>query len=106
LFHATTRDGLRFSPRERIATEGTPRHPQLTATSAGLVAAWDEQTASGLPRVVLARLRSGSGPAGVSREIVSGSARAQTPAIAASSEGVVIAWAEGAEPSVIRVERR
>ena len=106
LFHATTRDGLRFSPRERIATEGTPRHPQLTATSAGLVAAWDEQTASGLPRVVLARLRRGSGPAGVSREIVSGSARAQTPAIAASSEGVVIAWAEGTEPSVIRVERR
>jgi hypothetical protein len=97
LFHATSRRGI----------EGTPRHPQLTTTAGGLVAAWDEQTASGSPRVVLARLTSsGSGPARVSREIVSGSARAQTPAIASASEGVVIAWAEGTEQPVIRVERR
>jgi hypothetical protein len=107
LFHATSRSGGTFSPRERIAIEGTPRHPQLTTTAGGLVAAWDEQTASGSPRVVLARLTSsGSGPARVSREIVSGSARAQTPAIASASEGVVIAWAEGTEQPVIRVERR
>jgi hypothetical protein len=106
LFHATSRSGGTFSPRERIATDGMPRHPQLTATAAGLFAAWDEQTAGG-SRVVLARLASsGSGPARVSREIVSGSARAQTPTIAGASEGVVIAWAEGTEQSVIRVERR
>lgn len=106
LFHATSRSGGAFSARERIATEGTPRHPQLTAIAGGLVAAWDEQTASGSPYVVLTRLASGAGQARVSREIVSGSARAQTPAIAATSEGVVIAWAEGTEQSVIRVERR
>ena len=45
LFHATVRNGGTFSPRERIATEVTPRHPQLTATSAGFVAVWDEQDA-------------------------------------------------------------
>jgi hypothetical protein len=107
LFHAASRNGGTFSPRERIATEGTPRHPQLTSTSAGLVAAWDEQTASGSRRVVLARFtRVGSDSAHVSREIVSGSARPQTPAIAGTSDAVVIAWAEGTEQSVIRVERR
>jgi hypothetical protein len=107
LFHATSESGGTFSARDRIAIEGTPRHPQLTATARGLVAAWDEQTASGSPHVVLARLTSsGAGPARVSREIVSGSARAQTPAIAGTSEGVVIAWAEGTEQPVIRVERR
>jgi len=106
LFHATVRNGGTFSPRERIATEGTPRHPQLTATSAGVVAAWDEQEGSSR-RVILARLASrSSAPTHVSREIVSGNARAQTPAIAATSNAVLIAWAEGTEQSVIRVERR
>ncbi len=66
-----------------IATEGTPRHPQLTATAGGLVAAWDEQTASGSPRVVLAR----GSPARLegrraSRARSSVGAPAQTPAIA------------------------
>jgi hypothetical protein len=57
--------------------------------------------------VVLAHVtHGGSDPAHFSREIVSGSARAQTPAIAGTSDAVVIAWAEGAEQSVIRVERR
>jgi hypothetical protein len=107
LFHAAGRNGDAFSPRERMVTEGTPRHPQLAATSAGLVAAWDEQIASGSRRVVLAHVtHGGSDPAHFSREIVSGSARAQTPAIAGTSDAVVIAWAEGAEQSVIRVERR
>ena len=104
LFHAASRNGGAFSSRERIASEGTPRHPQLAATTAGLVAAWDEETATGSRRVVLARL-SGS-PARVSREIASGTSRAQTPSIAGTSDGVVIAWTEGTEQSVIRIERR
>jgi len=107
LFHAATRDGRTFSPRERVATEGTPRHPQLSWTPAGLVAAWDEETGNGSRRVVLARFKSGGSPgARVSREAVSGSARAQTPALAGTSDGVVLAWTEGTEQSVIRVERR
>jgi hypothetical protein len=102
LFHAASRNGGAFSPRTRITAEGTPRHPQLAATSAGLVAAWDEQTAAGSRRVVLARLTGDT----AHREIVSGSARAQTPALAGTSDGVVLAWTEGTEQSVIRVERR
>ena len=97
LFHAVTRDGRTFSPRERMATEGTPRHPQLVVTPRGPAAAWDEEIAGGNRRVVLSL--------GASRVILS-SARAQTPALAQTSGGVAVAWAEGSDRSVIRVERR
>jgi hypothetical protein len=99
LFHAVTRDGLRFSSREQIATEGTARHPQLVATSRGLAAAWDEESDGGNRRVVLMRQLNQT------REILSG-VRSQTPALAVSDDTLVIAWTEGSETSVIRVARR
>jgi hypothetical protein len=55
---------------------------------------------------VLARFANRPGAAKVAREIVSDKARAQTPAIAGAADTVVIAWTEGAQRSVIRVERR
>jgi hypothetical protein len=99
LFHAVTRDGRTFSSRERIATGGTPRHPQLVATAHDVAAAWDEETEGGARRVVFQRVLSQK------REVMS-SARAQTPALAATADAVVIAWAEGADASVIRVALR
>ncbi len=43
LFHASTRDGRTFSPRERIPTQGQANHPQLAIDAAGALAAtWDE----------------------------------------------------------------
>lgn len=43
LFHASTRDGRTFSPRERIPTQGMANHPQLAIDAAGALAAtWDE----------------------------------------------------------------
>ena len=43
LFHATTRDGRTFSPRERLPTQGQANHPQLAIDAAGVLAAsWDE----------------------------------------------------------------
>jgi hypothetical protein len=43
LFHAMTRDGRTFSPRERIPTKGHANHPQLAIDAAGTLAAtWDE----------------------------------------------------------------
>ncbi|MEQ1728586.1 MAG: sialidase family protein [Vicinamibacterales bacterium] len=43
LFHASTRDGRTFSPRERISTRGQSNHPQLAIDPAGALAAtWDE----------------------------------------------------------------
>lgn len=43
LFHAMTRDGRTFTPRERIPTEGQANHPQLTIDGTGTLAVvWDE----------------------------------------------------------------
>jgi len=99
LFHAATRDGRTFSKRERVATEGTPRHPQLVSTSRGVAAAWDEEVDGGARRVVfMSGLTDG-------REVLS-AVRAQTPTLAATDDGVVIAWTEGTDASAIRVARR
>jgi hypothetical protein len=43
LFHAMSKDGRTFTPRERIPTEGQANHPQLAIDQAGTLAvAWDE----------------------------------------------------------------
>lgn len=43
LFHAMTKDGRTFTPRERIPTEGQANHPQLTIDGKGTLAVvWDE----------------------------------------------------------------
>jgi hypothetical protein len=100
LFQSVTRDGRAFSQRERLPTDGVPRHPQLVAVARGIVAAWDEEMPGGSRRVVVERtaLRGG-------REIVA-SGRAQTPSVADTGDGVVVAWTEGAGLSSIRVDRR
>jgi hypothetical protein len=100
LFHAVTRDGRTFSPRERVSTEGTPRHAQLAASARGLAAAWDEEVAGGNRRVVFTRSLNQAQPETLS------SLRAQTPALAATGDSVVIAWTEGTATSLIRVTRR
>jgi hypothetical protein len=99
LFHASMRDGRAFSARERVSTEGTPRHPQLAFTARGLAAAWDEEVDGGARRVVFVSSLNRN------REVLS-SARAQTPSLAATADAVVIAWTEGTDESVIRVARR
>jgi hypothetical protein len=107
LFYSTTRDGRAFSTRQRIATDGTPRHPQMIVQGRAIIAAWDEEITGGRRQVVIGRAAVGDGAGAVrfSREIVSDGARAQTPAIASVPDGFVIAWSAGADRSVIRVER-
>lgn len=74
LFYAATRDGRTFSPRQRIATAGTPRHPQVVAAADGsLTLTWDEETAAGR-RVLLGRAAPGA--VRFSREVLSGAERA------------------------------
>ena len=99
-------DGRQFTPRERIPTEGLPRHPQIAIDSRGsVVAAWDEQV-KGTRRVVVGRaIVNGRGPARFTHEIL-GAAGAVYPAVAAVADGVAVAWTNGPpQASVIRVER-
>jgi hypothetical protein len=106
LFHAVSSDGRQFAPRERIPTEGVPRHPQIAIDSRGsVVAAWDEQV-KGTRRVVVGRgIVDGRGPARFTHEIL-GAAGAAYPAVAAVADGVAVAWTNGPpDGSVIRVTR-
>jgi hypothetical protein len=106
LFYAVSSDGHQFTPRERIPTEGLPRHPQIAIDSHGsAVAAWDEQV-KGSRRVVVGRaMVNGRGPARFTHEIL-GVAGAAYPAVAAVADGVAVAWTNGPpDGSVIRVTR-
>jgi len=107
LFHATSRDGRTFSPRQRIPAEGVPRHPQIAIDSQGNpVVAWDEETREGR-RVALARgTMQGGGTVRFLRERIGGGERGVYPAIAAAGDGIVLAWTSGqAGQTVIATER-
>ena len=106
LFYAVSSDGRQFTPRERIPTEGLPRHPQIAIDArASVVAAWDEQV-KGTRRVVIGRaIVNGRGRRG-SRARSSPPPERVYPAVAAVADGVVVAWTNGPpEGSVIRVAR-
>jgi hypothetical protein len=97
-FHASTRDGVTFTPRQRIDTLGTPKpsHPQLTVdVCRALTLVWDET--QGSTRHVLTRqltpLPSGDVRVGALR-IVSGTRAAVYPVVAPTPNGVVMAWTE------------
>lgn len=106
LFYAVSNDGRTFTSRERIPTQGTPHHPQLTLDRSGHpVVTWDEAE-SGTRRVAVARAQSaGSGAPTFVRQILSESERAIYPvAVTAGSNDVIVAWTSGeAAESTIRI---
>ena len=55
LFYAMSKDGRRFTERQKIPTQGVPRHVQVTVTPASqILVAWDEQS-PGTRRIAIAR---------------------------------------------------
>jgi hypothetical protein len=107
LFYARSTDGHQFSQRQRIPTEGVPRHPQIAITSKGeIIVAWDEQ-AEGGRRVALARasLDGKSTPRFV-REPLDGGGPGVYPVIAPIDQGAIIAWTGGSGADTrLHVER-
>jgi hypothetical protein len=102
-------DGRRFTPRQRIPTEGFPRHPQIAVSGDGaLVVTWDEQ-ASGSRRVALARgVADPDGTVRFVRQVVttSTSTRGSYPVVATTRDGIVAVWTSGpATQSVLQIER-
>lgn len=107
LFHAVTRDGKSFTPRQLVPANGTPRHPQLAALAGGaVVAVWDE-AAAGRRRVVLARGTAAVGkPLTFERTLLGDGPRDEYPVVAAVPDGAVVAWVSGpTDGSMIRVRR-
>jgi hypothetical protein len=105
LFYAMSADGKRFTPRERIPTEGMPHHPQIAiAPDGSLTVVWDEG-AHGARRAVVGRA-SADGEPRFSRDVIAGPDPAVYPIVAAVRDGVIAAWTSGVGArSVIRVER-
>jgi hypothetical protein len=106
LFYAMSPDGGRFTPRQRIPTEGVPRHAQIVVSGRGkLVVTWDEQSSGGR-RVALARGTAGTNGVRFARDVISDAARASYPVIATTQDGIVAAWTSGlATQSVLRIQR-
>jgi hypothetical protein len=107
LFYAATADDRQFSVRQRLPTEGTPRHPQIAIGPTGVLSlVWDEQL-NGTRRVVVAQgLPAERGTTRFTRVPLAASERGEFPVVAAVDDGSVVAWTSGpATRSVIRVER-
>jgi hypothetical protein len=96
LFYATSADGMRFTPRQQIPTEGVPRHPQIALGSSGqIVVAWDEQS-SGTRSIALAhRTFDGNGMARFSRETLRDDAPGNYPFLATAASGIIVGWTSG-----------
>ncbi len=105
LFYSTSRNGRQFTPRYRIPTQGTPRHPQIAVTSDGSLAiAWDEQL-NGTRRVVAAEAVANGGPRFI-RVPLGNSERGEYPVVAGVDDGFAAAWTGGVPPqTVIRVQQ-
>jgi hypothetical protein len=99
IFYAMSRDGRMFTPRVKLPTEGTPRHPQIAAAPDGsIVAAWDE-TGRGSRRAVVARAR----PSGFERIFATDDA-AVYPAIAIGGAATIVVYASRDAIRVTRAE--
>jgi hypothetical protein len=107
LFYATSPDGRRFTARQRIPTDGVPRHPQIAIGSRNqIVVAWDEQ-ARGARRVALARgTVQANGTVQFARQLVANGESGVYPVVAAVGDATVIAWTSGpAGQTTLRTER-
>jgi Cu/Ag efflux protein CusF len=98
LFHASTRDGVTFTARQRIETLGTPKpsHPQLVADACGsLTLVWDESQGSTRRAMMrqLTPLPSGDVRVG-ELHVVSGPHSAVYPVVAPTLTAVVAAWTD------------
>ncbi len=106
LFYATSTDGRRFTAKQRIPSEGVPRHPQLALGARGVLVTWDEQ-ANGRRRIALARgTVDDSGLVRFVRQAIVDPQPGGHPVLATTAEGAVLAWTSGGTgQTVLRIER-
>jgi hypothetical protein len=96
LFYASSSDGVTFTARQRIPTEGLPHHPRIALAADGsLAVAWDELT-KGSRRVALARaIRADKGFPNFRREPLTSQSPAVYPALAVAGRDVIVVWTSG-----------
>jgi len=96
LFHTMTADGVTFTPRVKLPTQGQANHPQIAAAADGsLVVVWDE-SGSGTRSIARARgVLDGSGQVTFTRSAASGTETGVYPVVLAGDSGVVSIWTAG-----------
>ena len=107
LFYAMSTDGVRFTPRERVPTEGIPHHPRIVLGAGGAVTvAWDE-SGNGSRRIAVARGSvTADGRPRFQWTALTNGGSAIYPAIAVAGDSIVMAWTSGASTTAtIHVER-
>jgi hypothetical protein len=107
LFYAESRDGVSFTPRQRVPTEGVPRQVRIASRPGGRVAMVWEEGAAGMRRVALGLgIPDETGRLRWQRRVISGDSLATYPVLAPVEDGVVTAWVHdtSGDPGV-RVER-
>jgi hypothetical protein len=107
LFYATSRDDRQFTTRQRIPTEGVPRHPQIAVGSRGeIIVVWDEQV-RGTRQTALGRgTTNANGTAQFVRQPIADSSSAVYPVVATADDAVIVAWTSGpAGQTKLRTER-
>jgi hypothetical protein len=104
LFHASSADGRTFSSRTPLPSNGNASHPQvIVAPDGSLIAAWDE-LAAGKRQVQVARGRPSANNEFTFSLLPAADARAGVyPALAATSSGAVLAWAQPREGTQSRI---
>ena len=103
IFHASTKDGQRFTRRSRVPTHGSlkPSHPQIAIDGAGrIVVAWDEVVDGVRRAAAVTAVSSGPGLAfGTPRWLA---ANASTyPVMAATKAGILSAWTVNPGPNTV-----
>jgi len=111
LFHASTADGITFTPRQVFQTLGSPKpaHPQMTLDRCGdLALVWDEAQDK-TRRIALATLGTSAGSPTGRSVALNGELAGRYPVVATSGGGALIAaWTElgrDSEHSSIAVRR-
>jgi hypothetical protein len=110
IFYASTRDGRRFTKRQQVETLGGPKpsHPQIVVDSHRRVfVAWDE-LANGRQTAAVREVRAdATGPTTFGRIVMLSSTESGIyPALAATGNRVLAAWATGGDRSRVRVSIR
>lgn len=108
IFHASTKDGQRFTRRTRVPTHGSlkPSHPQIAIDGAGrIVVAWDEVIDGVRRAAAVTAVSSGPGLAfGTPRWLVSSASN--YPVMAATKAGILTAATGHPGPNAVIVVNR
>ncbi len=100
LFHASTRDGRTFSPRERIPTQGMANHPQLAIDAAGALAAtWDESGSGSRTLAAAIGRPDSTGRVRFVRSIGDGQVGTYPVVVPVRGTGFLRAWTAGSQAS-------